>query len=185
MRISSRLTDAHLYLMRRWVLDYLADNKLVAIYIIHVHIICTHLHIYVYRSISSVKGELVPHLVRHQWMQASLDGSNGAGSANKQGWPFLHRAGIIVLCPALQVHASSCVDVTEQLALQLSSFAGYSGRSETLTAPLLACHALEVCEQLCVRVNSIASYMDVNRLVRWQTYVAYPLYIHCSVPFLA
>lgn len=76
----------------------------------------------------------------------------------------------VVLCPALQVHASSCVDVTEQLALQLSSFAGYSGQSETLTAPLLACHALEVCEQLCLRVNSIASYMDVNRLVRWLTY---------------
>jgi translation initiation factor eIF-2B subunit gamma len=128
MRISSRLTDAHLYLMRRWVLDYLADNK----------------------SISSVKGELVPHLVRHQWMQASSDGRNGAGSANKQ---------------ALQLHASSCVDVTEQLALQLSSFAGYSGHSEALTVPLLACHALEVCDQLCLRVNSITSYMDVNRLL--------------------
>ena len=148
---------------------------------------CTCLHICVYRSISSVKGELVPHLVRHQWMQASFDGSNGAGSANKQGWLFLQRAGIIVLCPALQVHASSCVDVTEQLALQLSSFAGYSGQSETLTAPLLACHALEVCEQLCVRVNSIASYMDVNRLVRWQTLICCIIlfFIHCSVPFRA
>ncbi|CAI8013772.1 Translation initiation factor eIF-2B subunit gamma [Geodia barretti] len=27
MRVSSRLTDTHLYLMRRWVLDYLAENR--------------------------------------------------------------------------------------------------------------------------------------------------------------
>ena len=32
MRVSSRLKDAHLYLMRRWVLDYLADNKSVLHY---------------------------------------------------------------------------------------------------------------------------------------------------------
>ena len=87
-----------------------------------------------------------------------------------------------MLCPALQLHASSCVDVTEQLALQLSSFAGYSGHSEALTVPLLACHALEVCDQLCLRVNSITSYMDVNRLVSWLPYVVYSLYTVHSFP---
>lgn len=67
---------------------------------------------------------------------------------------------------ALQMHAGSCVDKTEQLALQMSSFAGYSGHSETLTVPLLACHALEVSGQLCLRVNSISSYIEANRVVR-------------------
>ena len=67
---------------------------------------------------------------------------------------------------ALQTHAWSCVDKTEQQALQLSSFAGYSGLSEALTLPLLACHALEVSGQLCLRVNSVPSFMEANRLVR-------------------
>ena len=67
---------------------------------------------------------------------------------------------------ALQMHAGSCADQTEQLALQMSSFAGYKGQSDGLMKPLLTCYALEVSEQLCLRVNSIASYMEVNRLVR-------------------
>ena len=42
--IHSKLLDAHVYIIRRWVLDYLGDQK----------------------SISSLKGELIPHLVRRQ-----------------------------------------------------------------------------------------------------------------------
>jgi translation initiation factor eIF-2B subunit gamma len=110
--------------MQRWVLDYLAENK----------------------TISSVKGELVPHLVRHQWMQA--EGSNKADSAKTE---------------ALQMHSIACVDKMEQLALQLSSFAGFKGTSASLTAPSLVCHALVVSEQLCMRVNSIPSFMEANR----------------------
>lgn len=64
------------------------------------------------------------------------------------------------------MHASSCVDKTEQLALQLSSFAGYNGESEGLMRPLLSCYALEVSDQLCMRVNTIASYIEANRKVR-------------------
>lgn len=69
------------------------------------------------------------------------------------------------LCIAFQSHAKLDVDTTEQLALQLSSFAGYKGHSEGLTTSLVTCHALEVTEQLCLRVNSIASFMESNRLV--------------------
>lgn len=70
------------------------------------------------------------------------------------------------VCSALQVHASACVDKTEQLALQLSSFAGYKGQSEGLLRPHLSCYALEASDQLCMRVNTISNYMEANRLVR-------------------
>lgn len=85
MRISSRLTDAHVYLMRRWVLDYLAENKLRWDFndIFCVYMVC----VCVCRSISSIKGELIPHLVSHQWMQA--DSSNTAVSATRHGGPSL------------------------------------------------------------------------------------------------
>ena len=66
------------------------------------------------------------------------------------------------------------MDATEQLALQLSSFAGYKGQSESLASSLVTCHALEVSGQLCMRVNSIASFMEGNRLVRgWRVLCAY------------
>lgn len=64
------------------------------------------------------------------------------------------------------MHSGSCVDKTEQLALRLSSFAGYSGHSDALTMPLLACHALEVAGKLCLRVNSVSSYMEAHKMVR-------------------
>lgn len=67
IRLHSRLEDAHLYLVKRWVLDYLAEN----------------------RSISSVKGELLPYLVRHQSLEATPPAatptSEGGRGASKQG----------------------------------------------------------------------------------------------------
>jgi translation initiation factor eIF-2B subunit gamma len=55
------------------------------------------------------------------------------------------------------------VDETEQLALALSSFAGYQGAG--LHSPFLLCYALEVSDQLCLRVNSIPSFMEANRVL--------------------
>lgn len=71
----------------------------------------------------------------------------------------------LTACLALQAHASSCVDETEELALSLSSFAGYLGTSTGFQSSFLSCHALEVSDQLCLRVNSIPSFMEANRLV--------------------
>ena len=133
------------------------------------------------RSISSVKGELVPHLVRHQWLEVACPAgqqnvqasgrTDSTVSVSKQGKEQLD-AGMTEslsechVCPsALQAHASSCVDKTEQLALELSSFAGCPGESEALTKPLILCHALKVAGQLCLRVNSISSYMAANKKV--------------------
>ena len=64
------------------------------------------------------------------------------------------------------MHASSSLDKTEQLALELSSFAGYDGTTIGVCSPFLLCHALEVSDQLCLRVNSISSFMEANRQVR-------------------
>ncbi len=40
----SKLLDTHLYILQHWIIDYLYEQK----------------------SISSLKGELIPHLVRRQ-----------------------------------------------------------------------------------------------------------------------
>ena len=117
------------------------------------------------RTISSVKGELIPHLVRRQWTQA--DGTSKTDSVRRQGQQTItNYCWWLVVCLALQTHATSCLDDTEQLALSLSSFAGYQGTSAGLLSPFLLCHALEVSDQLCLRVNSVPSFMEANRLVQ-------------------
>ena len=66
---------------------------------------------------------------------------------------------------ALQNAATSCVDNLEQVAFQMSSFAGYHGNSEAFTNQLIRCHALVLEQELCVRVNTIPAYMEINRMV--------------------
>ena len=66
---------------------------------------------------------------------------------------------------ALQNAATSSIDSIEQVAFQMSSFAGYHGNSEAFTNQLIRCHALVLDRELCVRVNTIPAYMEVNRMV--------------------
>ena len=68
---------------------------------------------------------------------------------------------------ALQNAATPCVDDLEQVAFQMSSFAGYHGNSEAFTNQLIRCHALVLEQELCVRVNTIPAYMEINRMVSW------------------
>ena len=66
---------------------------------------------------------------------------------------------------ALQGHASTALDETEQLALQFSSFAGYPGNREAVSPPILTCYALQMAAPLCLRVNSIATYKEASQVV--------------------
>ncbi|XP_062571421.1 translation initiation factor eIF-2B subunit gamma-like [Saccostrea cucullata] len=50
MCIKSGLTDCHLYLMKKWVVDYLAENE----------------------SLAYIRTELIPHLVRKQFTKAKV-----------------------------------------------------------------------------------------------------------------
>ncbi len=67
---------------------------------------------------------------------------------------------------ALQSVAMSCVDELEQLAYKMSSFAGLPPTGGySFTEKLIRCHAVVVDSHFCVRVNTLPTYVDVNKMV--------------------
>lgn len=129
IKFTSQLLDAHAYLMDRWVLE-------------HLHTKC--------KSMSSMKKELVPHLVRLQ-NHASLNSTTNldASTTNKQE------------------DYKSMADPLEQMALQRSSFAGVDGGSKNFIGQQLHCNAVVVPSDggLCTRVNSLQQYIAINRMM--------------------
>lgn len=116
--------------------------------------------------------------------------SSTVSTVNRQG--TIHNLYLIYRCAlphinlqtipsslALYAAASSCVDESEQLVYEMSSFAGYHGNSQVFTNQLIRCHALVVGEagEVCVRANTLPSYTEVNRLVSRLSHLA----CHCPV----
>ena len=54
--VNSNLVDAHIYIFKKWICDYIASDK----------------------NISTIKGELLPILVRKQFSKAKTDGEDSA-----------------------------------------------------------------------------------------------------------
>ncbi|KAL5486396.1 hypothetical protein EMCRGX_G018866 [Ephydatia muelleri] len=129
IKFTSQLLDAHVYLMDRWASEQL-------------HTKC--------RSMSSIKRELIPHLVRLQ-NHTSLNSTTNLdeSSTNKQEEP------------------QSTDDALEKMALQRSSFAGVDGGSKNFIRQQLRCNAVVVPSDggLCTRVNSLQQYITINRMM--------------------
>lgn len=83
VKVCSQLMDAHLYLMKRWVLDYLADKK----YYYSMMGVVNNGTLVSLRTFSSVKGELIPHLVHHQRQSSTNPANQGIYSQ------------LLLLCP--------------------------------------------------------------------------------------
>lgn len=129
--IRSKLLDGHLYLMKRWVVDFLAHEK----------------------SISTVKGELVPYLVRKQFSQPKKNATDQDMS-------------IIDKCDKTDVHSYGDVDEYTKLAQEYSS---WSASTENHAAhdpePNIRCYAHIMSEGLCLRTNTLLTYCEANRQV--------------------
>ncbi|XP_077415988.1 translation initiation factor eIF2B subunit gamma [Vanacampus margaritifer] len=137
MLIKTGLVDAHLYCMKKAVVDFLTDNK----------------------SISSVRGELVPYLVRKQFSKArsspkskdDTDEQSQKKSDNSTNNELL---------------ISSRDDRLLQLAQERSCWNDHHGdMSEAYHGGNLRCYVHIMDQGLCYRVNTIAAYIEANRLV--------------------
>ena len=67
--------------------------------------------------------------------------------------------------PALQKAALSCVDSLELNSYEFSSFSGNSGGSKEFKEDLIRCHALLVGSEFTIRVNTLPSFTEANRMV--------------------
>lgn len=136
MHINTGLVDAHLYCLKKAVVDFLTENK----------------------SISSIRGELVPYLVRKQFSKTSNsqkmkdDGEDQTqmkndGSSNHE------------------ILMSSRDESLLQLAQERSCWNDHHGdMSEAYHGGKLRCYVHIMDQGLCYRVNTLAAYIDANRL---------------------
>ncbi|XP_057714237.1 translation initiation factor eIF-2B subunit gamma [Corythoichthys intestinalis] len=137
MLIKTGLMDAHLYCMKKAVVDFLTENK----------------------SISSVRGELVPYLVRKQFSKAmsrpkckdDTDEQSQKKSDNSTNNELL---------------ISSRDNSLLQLALERSCWNDHQGdMNEAYHGGKLRCYVHIMEQGLCFRVNTLAAYIEANRLV--------------------
>ncbi|CAG5896728.1 unnamed protein product [Menidia menidia] len=136
MHIKTGLVDAHLYCLKKAVVDFLAENK----------------------SISSIRGELVPYLVRKQLSKATKSqtakGDLEDQSQKKNDGGTNH-----------ELFISSRDESLLQLAQERSCWNDHKGdMSEAYHGGKLRCYVHIMDQGLCYRVNTLAAYIEANRL---------------------
>ncbi|XP_054616700.1 translation initiation factor eIF-2B subunit gamma [Dunckerocampus dactyliophorus] len=137
MLIKTGLVDAHLYCMKKAVVDFLTDNK----------------------SISSVRGELVPYLVRKQFSKTRSNpkSKDDTEEQSKKKSDDSINSELLI---------SSRDDPLLQLAQERSCWNDHRGdMSEAYHGGKLRCYVHIMDQGLCYRVNTLAAYIEANRLV--------------------
>uniref|UniRef100_A0A3B3E0X2 Translation initiation factor eIF2B subunit gamma n=1 Tax=Oryzias melastigma TaxID=30732 RepID=A0A3B3E0X2_ORYME len=131
MHIKTGLVDAHLYCLKKAVVDFLSENK----------------------SISSIRGELVPYLVRKQFSKTTnsekIKDDCEDQTQKKSDKLFI----------------SSRDEPLLQRAQELSCWNDHRGdMSEAYHGGKLRCYVHIMEQGLCCRVNTLAAYIEANRL---------------------
>ncbi|XP_031418996.1 translation initiation factor eIF-2B subunit gamma [Clupea harengus] len=135
MHIKTGLLDAHLYCLKRSVVDFLLDNK----------------------SISSIRGELVPYLVRKQFSK-SMNSQRPKDDADQDQKKKDRNANLDILVPSKD-------DSLLELTRERSCWNDHRGdMSEAYHGGKLRCYVHLMEEGMCYRVNTLAAYIEANRM---------------------
>ncbi|XP_028327863.1 translation initiation factor eIF2B subunit gamma [Gouania willdenowi] len=135
MHIKTGLVDAHLYCLKKAVVDFLAENK----------------------SISSIRGELVPFLVRKQFSkmtsgQKRMDDTETVDQKNDG-------------LTNDDLFFPSRDEALLQLAQERSCWNDHRGdMSEAYHGGKLRCYVHIMDQGLCYRVNTLSAYIEANRM---------------------
>uniref|UniRef100_A0A673YQ81 Translation initiation factor eIF2B subunit gamma n=1 Tax=Salmo trutta TaxID=8032 RepID=A0A673YQ81_SALTR len=147
MHIKTGLVDAHLYCLKKSVVDFLADNK----------------------SISSIRGELVPYLVRKQFSK-----STNSPKVNDETHQNLKKNDSNV---NLEIQISSRDEELLHLTQERSCWNDHRGdMSEAYHGGRLRCYVHIMDEGICYRVNTLAAYIEANRLRNVNSAVVFSAY---------
>ncbi|XP_030631063.1 translation initiation factor eIF2B subunit gamma [Chanos chanos] len=135
MHIKTGLLDAHLYCLKKSVVDFLVDNK----------------------SITSIRGELVPYLVRKQFSKSANSQVNTEDNDQNQKKKDANAN--------LEILSSSKDDDLLQLARERSCWNDHRGdMNEAYHGGKLRCYVHIMEEGMCYRVNTLAAYIEANRM---------------------
>ncbi|XP_053294627.1 translation initiation factor eIF-2B subunit gamma [Pleuronectes platessa] len=136
MHIKTGLVDAHLYCLKKAVVDFLTENK----------------------SISSIRGELLPYLVRKQFSKTTNSHKikeDAEDQSQKMSDSSTNQELLI----------TSRDELLLQLAQERSCWNDHHGdMSEAYHGGKLRCYVHITEQSLCYRVNTLAAYIEANRL---------------------
>lgn len=135
INIVKNLMDAHLYIIKKWVVDYLAENK----------------------SIRSIKGELIPYLVNKQFQKPKKVESVMTGSAEMEG-NFRESVN-----SKIDIYDFVEEDDVTLYTKELSSWSGTL--TDIDHNNIIRCHAYVMKMGTCLRTNSVPLYMEANRQI--------------------
>ncbi|XP_013410892.1 translation initiation factor eIF-2B subunit gamma isoform X2 [Lingula anatina] len=135
INIRTKLLDGHLYLMKKWVLDYLAEQS----------------------SLTTLKGELVPYLVRKQFSQAAKVPEKDLPNAN---------ASVISVATVKDIYGFAVEDNMAGITREYSSWNDHSGDMEgCYHGNKIRCYTHILNEGFLLRANTVATYCEANRQI--------------------
>ncbi|XP_052066030.1 translation initiation factor eIF-2B subunit gamma-like [Mytilus californianus] len=131
INIKSGLTDCHLYLMKKWVIDYLSTSQ----------------------SLSSIKSELIPYLVKKQF------------SKPKQEMPNTNQS-VISEDTKPDIFSFSSEDPLAQEVQEMSTWIDHQGDMEDCYHDnKIRCYAYVQDGGFCVRANTLSAYSESNKQI--------------------
>lgn len=131
INIRSNLTDCHLYLIKKWVVDYVAD-----------------------KSFSSIKGELIPHIVNSQFKSEDSPETQNQSSSNTEEEK------------ERDLYSYLPENSTTEKLQDLSTWIDHTGdMADCYHGDQIRCYAYVVDDSSCVRTNTIAAYTETNRQI--------------------
>lgn len=135
MLVHSQLMDAHLYLMKKWIVDYLVK----------------------YKSFSTLKGEVIPHLIKKQFHQQCAKNSKETPETN---------ASVISLDTREDIYSYAKEDSLLQMVRELSSWNDHVGDMDSCYhGNTIRCYAYLDDGAFCIRANTVASYFEANKQI--------------------
>ncbi|KAK3091820.1 hypothetical protein FSP39_022900 [Pinctada imbricata] len=134
INIKTKLTDCFMYFMKKWVIDYLIE----------------------YKTISDLKGELIPHLVRKQFLKPKK---------SDKDLPKPDQSVIVETTKADILSFSKSEEYADEIR-SMSTWIDHRGDMEDcFHCSKIRCYAYLQNEGVCLRANTLSSYSESNKQV--------------------
>ncbi|KAK3599909.1 hypothetical protein CHS0354_022494 [Potamilus streckersoni] len=130
--IKSNLTDCHLYLMKKWVIDFLMEK----------------------RSISSIKGELLPYLTKKQFSKPKREDLPNTD------------ASVLSANVAKDIFSFISQDPMLKKVEKTSTWIDHTGDMDNCYhGNQIRCYAYLQSSGFCARTNTVSSYCEINKQI--------------------
>ncbi|KAM9110437.1 translation initiation factor eIF2B subunit gamma isoform 4-T8 [Megaptera novaeangliae] len=154
IRFHTGLVDAHLYCLKKYVVDFLMENNCLHVNVFHPNSLTS--DTYLDWSITSIRSELIPYLVRKQFSSASSQQRQEEKEEDLKKkelksldiYSFIKEANTLTFAPYDACWNACRGDSWEDLS-----------RSQ------VRCYVHIMKEGLCSRVSTLGLYMEANRQV--------------------